>query len=254
LDFVFLCIRVPKSGSKSLNDALNAAFAGQQTFFLPSTDNWDRALSKFQHLRYQRAKWGALMDNYGDPRMSRAFDVINAKARPGDLISGRHFDYPFARQNLKLPGRIITMLRDPVARCISEYNYSREGFQKRLFFQRFDSGLKTKAAGRYNLLGYVDWLLEHREVYGNIASRFMGWDGAAPLKPYFAENVFHAGVLEDNTNFTAILSEKLGRPVNLPWKNLTKLREAEHADAQVRHRIEQIYPHDFELYEHVRAG
>ena len=50
-------------------------------------------------------------------------------------------------------------------------------------------------------MGYLDCLLERREAYGDLASRHLGWDGAQPLNLFFADKVFHAGVLEDAAGF-----------------------------------------------------
>ena len=253
MDFLCLCIRVPKCGSSSLNHALSAAFADRRTFFLPDTLNLDGRFSAFQRWRFRRAGKRALRKNYGDPHLSHAVATINAEAKPGDLISGGHFDFGFAREALKAPVRIITMLRHPVDRCVSEYNYARQGYVRRDIFRRIDSKAQPKVAARYSLVGYLDWMLERREAYGDLASQLIGWDGAAPLKAYFAANVFHGGVLEDAGAFAFGLSEKLGRPVDFPWDNSTLTRKAEGADTEARRRIEQLYARDFELYEHQLA-
>ncbi|MDR3512082.1 MAG: sulfotransferase family 2 domain-containing protein [Caulobacteraceae bacterium] len=253
MDFICLCIRVPKSGSSSLSHALNAAFAERRTFFLPDTLNLDGRHSAFQRWRFQRARKGALRAHYGDPRLASALATINADARPGDLIAGGHFDFGFARQALSRPARAIAMLRDPVARCVSEYNYARQNHLARDVFKRIDSKTQPKIAARYDLVGYLDYLLDRRETYGDLASQYLGWDGAQPLDRFFETAVFHAGVLEDSATFAFGLAEKLGRPVDFPWANSTLDRKAQAADAAARRRIEQLYARDFELYEHVRA-
>jgi len=253
VDFICLCIRIPKSGSSSLNRALNAAFADRQTFFLPDTLNLDGRFSGFQDWRFQRARRRALVKHYSQPDLARVLETINAEARPGDLISGGHFDYRFARDALAAPARIVTLLRNPVDRCVSEYNYARAGFLRRGVFQRIDSKAQPKIAARYSLVGYLDYLLERREAYGDLASQLLGWDGAQPPGVWFAANVFHAGVLEESAIFAAGLAEKLDRPIDFPWANSTRARAAEGADAEARRRIEQLYAKDFELYEYQLA-
>jgi hypothetical protein len=253
MDFICLCIRIPKSGSSSLNHALSAAFADRRTFFLPDTLNLDGRYSVFQDWRFRRARRRTLRLHYGDPRLETALARINAEARPGDLIAGAHFDYPFARAAIAAPARIITLLRHPVDRCVSEYNYARAGYLRRDIFRRIDSKTQPKIAARYSLTGYLDYLLERREAYGDLAARLLGWDGAQPPAAYFAGHVFHAGVLEEAAAFAFGLSEKLSRRIELPWDNSTLVREASGADAEARRRIEQLYPRDFELYEHQRA-
>jgi hypothetical protein len=103
------------------------------------------------------------------------------------------------------------------------------------------------------LIGYLDWLLDRRESYGDVASRLLGWDGFDPIADYFAANVFHAGVLEDAAGFASGLAEKLSRPVLFPWANTTLQRRVDGANAEERRRIERLYSRDFELYEFVLA-
>lgn len=253
MDFVCLGIRVPKCGSSSLSYALSAAFADRRTFFLPDTLNLDGRHSLFQRLRFVRARRGGLIQHYGDPRLPNALAAINAQAEPGDLVLGGHFDLAFAKGALTRPVKAVTLLRDPVARCVSEYNYSRQNHLARGVFKRLDSKLQPKIAARYSLVGYLDYLIERREAYGDLASRYLGWDGETPLARHFEADIFHAGVLEDASTFVLGLSEKLGRPVALPWANSTLERAAPQADAEARRRIETLYARDFELYEYVRA-
>lgn len=232
---------------------LRAAFAGRGVFLFPDTLGLDGCLSRFHHWRHLRSIRRNLCAHYGVSHLPHALRIINAQAKPGDLISGGHIDYEFARRNFSLPVKMITLLRHPVARSVSEYNYARHGHLRRGFFQRVDSMLQAKMAARYSLTGYLDWLLEHRLVYGNIASRMLGWDGEAPLGLFFAAHVFHAGVLEQYENFAAGLSEKLAVKPEFAWENRTSVRAVGVADADARRRIERLYDMDFELYEHVRA-
>jgi hypothetical protein len=253
MDFVCLCIRIPKSGSSSLNHALSAAFADRRSFFLPDTLNLDGRYSAFQRWRFERARKGNLRLHYGDPRLDRALAVINAEARPGDLICGGHFDLAFARAAIAAPVKAVSLMRDPVARCVSEYNYARQNHLRHNLLRRLDAKTLPKIAARYSLAGYLDYLLERREAYGDIACRYLGWDGAEPVSVFLSRWVFHAGVLEDAAGFAFGLSEKLARPVALPWDNSTLTREAGGADAAARRRIEQLYARDFTLYEHLAA-
>ena len=242
------CIRVPKSGSSSLRQLLDAAFAVHRVFEVPKLTELDASLSRFQAWRLRRSQRRVTRRLYGQSDLARAIALINREAKPGDLIGGGHFSYPEIQRLIHQPGRIITLLRDPVARAVSDYNFAREGYLRRLPWRRFDSGLSAKMAGRYSLEGYLDWLLEHADVYGNIASTFLGWDGAQPLAAFFADHVFHAGVLERKERFAAGLSEKMGKPLAFPWENKTGKREVSEVSAAVRQRIERLHARDFALY------
>jgi hypothetical protein len=254
MDFVLVCIRIPKSASTSLDQALAGAFADRRTFFMPDTLRLKGEVSPLEKLRALRARSGKLKAHYGSTRLDRAIEVINAEARPGDLISGDHFDFGFVRQVLPMGLRMITLLRDPTERCLSEYDYARRNHLKRDIFKRMDAKPQAKAAARYSFVGYLDWLLEHRGTYGDLASLCVGWDGREPLGAYCSANVFHAGVLEDREAFSKGLADKLGRRIDFPWVNSTEGRECRTADTDARRRIEALYPKDMELYAHMRAN
>lgn len=234
MDFVCLGIRAPRCGSGSLRYALEAAFAGRRSFYLPGT------------LDLRGAEAGGAM--------SAAVAAINAEARPGDLVVGGHFDLAFARQAIDRPTRAITILRDPAARCVSEYDSFRQAHQDPAAARRRGADPRVKVAAERSLTGYLDYLVEHGYAYGDVASRCLGWDGTEPLAGYFERNVFHAGVLEKASAFADGLAEKLGRPVAFPWVNSGLGRTADGADPEARRRMERLYARDFELYEHVRAA
>lgn len=251
MNFVCLAVRVPKSGSTSLGYALDAAFADRSTFFLPDSVDIEGRYSAIKRWRFRRSQRRMLRARTGEADLGRAIAAINAEIKPGDLVLGGHFTYDFAREAIALPARIITVLRDPVSRCVSEYNYARQVYGGRNPVKRLLSKGQLRAAARYGLVGYLDWMLERREAFGDLASHMMGWDRVQPLDAYFADHVFHAGVLDDVRGFAFGLAEKLGRSVDFPWQNSTLVRDAGGAGAEAKRRIEALYAADFELYDYV---
>ena len=247
MDFICFCVRIPKGGSRSLAEAVKPAFAQRQIFYLPDTLNLDGELSTFQRLRFRRAQAKNLWRHYRTPSLEKAFAVINEKARGGDLIAGGHADFPTGRAHISMPAKIITILRDPMSRVVSEYHYVRRSYFRKNPLFRFNNKLLRKIAGRNDFSGYLAFLLEHKNVYGNIACRYLGWDGREPLPRFFAANVFHSGILEDNQAFARGLSEKLGRPIGFPHQNLAEKFETS-VGAKERAVAEKIYDRDFELY------
>jgi hypothetical protein len=250
---LFLCIRVPKSGSASLMRGLANAFAGRQIFYLPNTFDPDGQVSRLQKLRFLRARYRNLFRHYGSVSLTSAWARIDREGKPGDLLMGGHVDFLTARAHVAQPLKIISLLREPLARARSEYDYMRRGQLGKSPLRRFDSSVLHKAAGRYDFDSYLDYLFERRHIYGDIACRYLGWDGGAKLPQFFARYVFHCGVLERSAEFAAGLAEKLGRPFSLPHENREPTAPPEITPAQ-RSKLERIYPGDLVIYEWVRQN
>lgn len=249
MDFVCVCVRIPKCGSTSLANMLSDAFSERQMFYMPHTLNPDASTSIFQEMRFLRSQSRNLFRLYKTLSLRKAFKIIAERAKDGDLINGGHIDFPTVRKNISRKAKMITLMREPATRCRSEYEYCRDGYLKRGHLQRFDSGARHKAAAKYSFDGFLDYLDERRDTLGNVAANYMGWDGEEDLDTFHANNVFHSGVLEKVGQFQQGLSEKMGRCVQMPRKNFNRSgTEAEISHAQ-RRKIEKIYPRDFQLYE-----
>lgn len=252
MDFVCVCVRIMKSGSVSLTRVLEEAFADRRTFYLPTTFNLDGELSKFQRLRHRRAVLLNLVAQYRTVRLAKAFNHIASEASDRDLISGGHVDFPTASKNIPRPLKIITILRDPIARALSDYNYTRQGFLKKNALARIDAGLLAKMSARVDFEGFLDFQLEHRHVYGDIASRLVGWDGQSALPAYFESHVFHAGVLEESGSFADALSEKMGKRLSFPHEHRTASSYVSSVGGRERAKIESLFARDCDLYAFVR--
>ena len=248
MDFVCVCVRIPKCGSTSLTNSLKAAFAGRKIFHLPHSVDFEGEFSRFQRLRFRRSQVRSLLSQYQTPDFGEACRLIGHWAADGDLISGGHIDFPTVHAHIGRPVKMITLLRDPLARCRSEYNYCRQAYQRKAAISRIDMTIKHRIAGRFSFPDYLDFLLEHAEIYGNLTARYIGWDGRQPVADYFAQHVFHAGVLEDSVGFAHGLVRKMGIPVLFPHENRTTLRIAS-AGSGERAKIEKLYPLDMTLYE-----
>lgn len=252
MEFICVCVRVPKSGSASLGHAVRTGFAGRRVFYLPSTITRDAAFSHFQRYRAFRSRAQNLFKHYGTISLNRVYETIAREAADGDAIDGGHIDFRTVAVNIPRRLKIVTILRRPEARSLSDYNYNRQGYFKKPFFNRYDAGILHKASARYSYVGYLDFLLDHREIYGNIASAQLGWDGTENLGTFSSTNIFHAGVLEKWDRFATGFSEKLGRPLHFPHENRTNMVTAREIGAEARSKIERLYERDFVLYEWVR--
>lgn len=252
-DAVFLCVRMPKSGSVSLAGGLEHTFAGRRIFYLPNTLDPDSRVSPLQRLRFRRARFHNLFRHYRSFSMARVCAHIGREAAPGDLVTGGHIDFRTASRCLARPLAIITLLREPGARARSEYDYMRLSYLRKSRLSRFDASVLHKAAGRYDFDSYLDYLFEHRGVYGDIACQYLGWEGQEGVAIFFSRNVFHCGVLERSVEFAAGLAQKLGRPFSMPHENRLDAPRAEITRSQWS-KLEQIYPRDLQLYEWVSAN
>jgi len=249
MDFLCVCVRIPKCGSTSLANMLSAAFEGRQTFYLPHTHNPDAAMSLFQEFRFLRSRARNLFARYRTVSVRKAFKIISERASNGDLINGGHIDFASVRENIPQKAKMITLMREPAARCRSEYDYFRAGQLRRCQLFRFDSGARHKAAAKYSFDGFLDYLKEHRMCLGDVAASYIGWDGRENLRAFYDKHVFHAGVLERVEDFEQGLSEKMGRRVIMPLDNRRTISCESGVTAAQRRKIEAISPKDFELYE-----
>lgn len=247
---VLLCVRVPKSGSASLMSGLAASFTERRIFYLPNTLDPDSRVSRLQRLRFYRARFQNLFRHTGTLSMRAACQRIRREAAPGDLVMGGHIDFRSAAAAIARPLGMITLLREPLARARSEYDYMRLSYQRRTRLRRFDSSVLHKAAGRYDFDSYLDYLSECRQAYGDIASQYVGWDGREDPAQFFARNVFHCGVLERSTEFARGLAGKLGRPFSLPHHNRVEAARPDITRSQ-RAVLERIYARDIELHDWV---
>jgi len=232
---------------------LQAAFWDRRIFYVPNTLDPDSQVSRLQRLRFLRARYQNLSRHYGRASMRSMWARIEREAQSGDLLMGGHVDFRTASAHLSRPLKIITLLREPIARARSEYDYMRRGYARKLRLNRFDASILHKRAGRLDFDSYLDFLFAHRGVYGDIASQYIGWNGVDDLAEFLGRNVFHCGALERSDDFARGLSEKLGRPLVLPMENRTSGERPEITSRQ-RALLEQIYARDIVLYDWVRIN
>jgi hypothetical protein len=248
MDFICVGVRIPKCGSTSLSNSLKLAFAGRRIFHLPHTLDVEGGLSFLQTLRFRRSQARNLFSRYRTIDIGEAYGFIDTWALDGDLILGGHIDFFSVQHRLRRPVKMITLFREPIARCRSEYNYCRAAYRAKTPLSRLDTPLKHRAAGLFSFQGYLDFLLEHSETYGNLAARYVGWNGRENLDRFFARHVFHSGVLENSAAFTRGLARKMGMPLIFPHDNKSKGNTAT-IGALERAKIERLCARDFQLYE-----
>lgn len=254
LDFVCVSIRVPKSGSESLDRLLRRAFADRRIFYLPTTLDRDGKLSRLQRLRFRRSQIKNLLLHHRSPSLRHAFAAIDRQAANGDLIGGGHIDFPTLKAALHRPVRMITLLRDPISRLASEYNYSRGIYLDRAPLRRATLATQPAIAGRRDFDGYLDFIEEHHALYADPACRYTGWNGVEDLAAFCARDVFYIGILERRQQFADGLGQKMGKVLSFPHENRTEVASAIEITSSRRSRIERIFARDITFYEWVKAN
>lgn len=248
---VYAIVRVPKSGSTTLGHVMKAALPDAQVFHLPHDKIGKWNTSRIQGLRFLRAQKKALFGRYGSFSLDRVMARIEANARDGDLIAGGHVMLTTFKR-LKLETRVVTLLRDPVSRFLSQYNYARRNYQRKPSYLRFDSSFLERQAGTLSIDDFAAAMEEHADVLGNHASRMLGITDPQAIPETLQRELFHFGVLEAMPVFLQGLQDKLGRTIEGAHRNATGERAATELSAETRARIERVNALDCELYEVAR--
>jgi len=249
---LLVVIRTPKSASTSLAKIVAKAFPRGRQFFLPNTLDLDGQLSSLQRLRHARH---ALHVNYRHHRLLRTKDVfasIDRTASPGDIVTGGHIDLETCRQNLTRKFKAIALVRDPIDRSLSEYAYARAGFIRKSALEKYDAGRTAQIAGRFSYEGYLDFLLEHRALYGDIACRYLGLAGIENVAAHFAEHIFHFGTVDNLVAFAHTLGRKTGQDIAVEHLNRTSATVRQIPTRAEQSKLKQLYAGDFALHEWCR--
>jgi hypothetical protein len=248
----YVLVRVPKSGSTSLQRMVSSVLPDASVFDAPETARTvSRGVTFYERIRNARRRWRHFMGERGAWSEAGFWRAVNAQARDGDVVAG-HICYG----EPQLPDfelRYITLLRDPRERILSNYNYDRVGYLKRSALRRSYATGQLKASGG-SFLDYLHYLADADRRAIQPAVLYVQGDADPSMDPFEFLNsrYFHFGVLDRMDLFARGLGEKLGRPVEAEWKNRTPERKHEALSAEEARLIEQVFPQDLELYEKAR--
>lgn len=247
---VSVLVRIPKSGSTTLRRMMVAAYPQARLFTVPETGATAAGrVTPYEAFRNRRRRLKHFL-GYGAVSEAGMWRRIARDVGDGDIVTGhlRYGEPAIPDADL----RYITLLRDPAARILSNYNYDRLGFQKRSpARQRYLTG-QLQAAGR-SFLDYLHYMAdaERRSVLPAVAY-VTGDETPADPFDFLRERYFHWGVLERLDLFAAGLGEKTGREVAPEWGNRTPERERTELTTEERRLIERVFAQDIELYEKAR--
>jgi len=249
--YLYILVRIPKCGSQTLREMVGQGAAGSSLFRLPQLDiepDVNRGVVK--RLRQQRRMLKGV-SAYGTLTEQGMWKKISEQAKSGDIVSGH-----IAFGRAALPGwklRYITLMRDPVARVVSEYFYTREGYLKRPAWRKFYLKGKSETAAKGSFTDYLEYLCEHQNLYANTATAFVTGSRTHPDPfAFLQENYFHYGVLEDLEAFAQQLSEKMNAKVSDEiWVNKTKTKKNYSLTDRDHELLTILIGRDIELYEKV---
>jgi len=244
-------IRIPKSGSSSLIHMVREAFPDARFYKLPHSDFGDWGVTALDKVRFVRQQKRTLLANFGTFSLEKALQSIDDSSRDGDVVGGGHFSLKTLR-SMKSDLKFITLIRDPAKRLLSEYNYSRNQYKKRISMNRIDTSFSKKMASKHDINTYVSIMLEHKRNIGNIACQLLDVKSSEDIRNRLS-HLYHFGVLENMAGFIEGLREKSGRELTAIANNVTPNRAADSIDADTRRKIEELNDLDFELYEQARA-
>ncbi|MGF1650815.1 MAG: sulfotransferase domain-containing protein [Hyphomicrobiaceae bacterium] len=241
-------LRIPKSGSTTLVEMVRTALPAAQVYPLPHDQLSKWQTSRLQKLRYLRTRHKTLFYRYGAFSLSKALNHICLHARDGDILAGGHVGFETFRK-VDADVRIITILREPLAVFLSQYNYARMNYENKRGLARLDSSFLERMAAKYSVEGFADALLERQDVMGDHAAPLLAIKNASDIEGRLAQDLFHFGLLEDIGGFAAELSVKLGCKVPLRSANVTGRKAARDLSSATRAKLEQLRPLDFEIYD-----
>jgi hypothetical protein len=106
-------------------------------------------------------------------------------------------------------------------------------------------------AAKLDFDSYVDFLLDYRHVYGDIAAAYLGIAPWTNIDAFFHRHVFHAGVLERTDQFARALGDKLGIRMQFPHLNGTGSAQHVPLVAATKRKLDALYAQDFAIYEYL---
>lgn len=244
-------VRVPKSGSTSLQSIAASALPDARVFETPETARTiSKGVTLYEHFRSRRRRWRHFMKAQGAWTEAGFWKGVNAEAADGDIVAG-HLCYGEPRMP-DFDLRYITLLRDPRERMLSSFNYDRVGFKRRPGWRRSMATGQLQASGK-TFEHYLNHIADpDRRAIQPASMYVLGDENPADDLAFLKDRYFHFGVLDQLDLFARGLGNKLGGEASAEWKNRTpKQKHAALSPAETR-LIETIFARDVEMYERAR--
>lgn len=252
-DGILIFVEIPKSGSTSVSRMLRRQFDPTAILAFPRTIELDAELSAVQSARFKIKVMRTRMKVYNCLTQAQMQRVIANKEQEISLILG-HLHFQSLTLNHKRP-LYLTLMRNPYDRALSDYLYTRQRMAKKTG-RHFYQNARLKAAARYDFGSYLSFLMEHRDIYGNEACRYIVGDSSfRDAYECLRNEYFHYGTLEALDGFAAELADKLDLS-EIPLHHENKTINRDHSSemgAKERALIERLYDRDLDCWEHIRG-
>lgn len=242
---LYILVRIPKSGSRSLVEMVKSGLRGSNLFHLPSLST-KTGPDMLHNFRVRRNRLQGYM-RFGAISEKGMWRKIAGKAVTGDIVAA-HMEYG-APQLPECDLRYVTLLRDPVSMLISGYHYNRQNYLNLPAYRKlYRRGLHS-VVGTSTLSEYIRFLYENIEERKNPATRFVTGDRSHNDPFIFLkDNYFHFGVLDQIDLFASQFADKIGTTINVAWENKTNSEDFYRLTDTDRQCISEIFEKDIELY------
>jgi hypothetical protein len=222
---VFVLVRVPKSGSTTLFWMMKSALPEASLYRMPKLMRSDEGPSRLEKWRESRGRVRRFWKLFRALSEEGAWRRLADRLNDGDIDTGH-----FAFGTPVLPGfraDYITLLR-----------------------HRLYHGGAVRAAGHLCFGDYLSFLEEHRELFENIATRYVtGARSCDDPIGFLDRHYHHWGAVERLEMFAEGLSAKLGVPVQPRHERVTSNKPEITLSQSDRSRFERLFGEDLRMYE-----
>lgn len=251
--YLYALVRIRKSGSQSLVEMIGSALPNSKIYSMPPippiADMGVGMLEDFRRIRRTKKRLRKLFQTIS---YDKAWNILNATAREGDVVSG-HFMFG-APQLPDWDLRYISLVREPVTRLYSEYRYCRQSYFQRPAWRRWYLAQRLKVAGKGTFNDYIQYLHAQGDRFANpLVGYVTGGAEVADAYEFLKNHYFHYGTMERMDLFAQQLSEKLGASASAVWKNKTQKVPAVAAEDYDRNLLDALISKDIELYNAIKA-
>ena len=253
---VYIVIRVPKCGSTSLARMFAKALPDSKEYYISSANlvlahEENEKIPSLEKFRILKNTTRSIWKKHRCLSFDAVWDKTNRTIKDNDIIHGHLTIDSIELKNIDK--RLVSVIRDPYDRMLSDYNYFRNSFYKKNFIsQKYKN--RQYIAGNYDLEGYISYLAENQPLFGRYISRFIiGKEKVDNPIEYIQSNYFAFGVLERMDLFIDDFYKKSGIKLTQQKANITKSKKVNQLSDSQRNAISKFCEEDIDLYKTISS-